>query len=192
MLVERSIRYSHVECLLLFNVYTKKIRIDNWEKTFLKCFYFRSFFFLSYFRHNHHQPPLPPITKSPYLAMIDASKIDKTQKKKTNRIRIIIDQNQYRVCPWIRRCADAPSSYDAAANLWSGYWASTEALVAMGYNRQDIEESLTFTRYDDVFATYLLLGRKSTDVSFFLLSTSLSLVTCVCKRILRSQVFTCV
>lgn len=38
-----------------------------------------------------------------------------------------------------------------------------EALVAMGYNRQDIEESLTFTRYDDVFATYLLLGRKSTD-----------------------------
>ncbi|XP_021704669.1 serine/threonine-protein kinase MARK2 isoform X17 [Aedes aegypti] len=39
----------------------------------------------------------------------------------------------------------------------------TEALVAMGYNRQDIEESLTFTRYDDVFATYLLLGRKSTD-----------------------------
>lgn len=40
-----------------------------------------------------------------------------------------------------------------------------EALVAMGYNRQDIEESLANTRYDDVFATYLLLGRKSTDVS---------------------------
>uniref|UniRef100_A0AAG5DTV3 MAP/microtubule affinity-regulating kinase 3 n=1 Tax=Anopheles atroparvus TaxID=41427 RepID=A0AAG5DTV3_ANOAO len=39
----------------------------------------------------------------------------------------------------------------------------TEALVAMGYNRQDIEESLANTMYDDVFATYLLLGRKSTD-----------------------------
>ncbi|XP_020805862.1 MAP/microtubule affinity-regulating kinase 3 isoform X17 [Drosophila serrata] len=38
-----------------------------------------------------------------------------------------------------------------------------EALVAMGYNRQDIEASLSQVRYDDVFATYLLLGRKSTD-----------------------------
>jgi MAP/microtubule affinity-regulating kinase len=35
----------------------------------------------------------------------------------------------------------------------------------MGYNRQDIEDSLAQTRYDDVFATYLLLGRKNTDVS---------------------------
>lgn len=41
----------------------------------------------------------------------------------------------------------------------------SEALVAMGYNRQDIEASLSQVRYDDVFATYLLLGRKSTDVS---------------------------
>lgn len=42
---------------------------------------------------------------------------------------------------------------------------TVEALVAMGYNRQDIEVSLSQVRYDDVFATYLLLGRKSTDVS---------------------------
>lgn len=35
----------------------------------------------------------------------------------------------------------------------------------MGYNRQEIEESLASSRYDDVFATYLLLGRKNTDVS---------------------------
>lgn len=34
----------------------------------------------------------------------------------------------------------------------------------MGYNRQEIEASLSQVRYDDVFATYLLLGRKSTDV----------------------------
>ncbi|XP_026842677.1 serine/threonine-protein kinase MARK2 isoform X11 [Drosophila persimilis] len=38
-----------------------------------------------------------------------------------------------------------------------------EALVAMGYNRLEIENSLSQVRYDDVFATYLLLGRKSTD-----------------------------
>lgn len=37
----------------------------------------------------------------------------------------------------------------------------------MGYNRQEIEDSLSQVRYDDVFATYLLLGRKSTDVSFY-------------------------
>lgn len=40
-----------------------------------------------------------------------------------------------------------------------------ETLVSMGYNRQEIEDSLAQTRYDDVFATYLLLGRKNTDVS---------------------------
>ena len=40
-----------------------------------------------------------------------------------------------------------------------------EALVCLGYNRSDIEHSLESARYDDVFATYLLLGRKSTDVS---------------------------
>lgn len=39
-----------------------------------------------------------------------------------------------------------------------------EALVCLGYNRADIEQSLETNRYDDVFATYLLLGRKSTDV----------------------------
>ncbi|XP_060660665.1 MAP/microtubule affinity-regulating kinase 3 isoform X8 [Drosophila nasuta] len=39
----------------------------------------------------------------------------------------------------------------------------TEALVAMGYSRLEIETSLALGRYDDVFATYLLLGRKSTD-----------------------------
>ncbi|VVC95685.1 unnamed protein product [Leptidea sinapis] len=38
-----------------------------------------------------------------------------------------------------------------------------EALVCLGYNRQEIEFSLSEAKYDDVFATYLLLGRKSTD-----------------------------
>jgi hypothetical protein len=38
----------------------------------------------------------------------------------------------------------------------------------MGYNRSEIEESLASSKYDDVFATYLLLGRKSSDVSMLL------------------------
>ncbi|XP_065346875.1 MAP/microtubule affinity-regulating kinase 3-like isoform X5 [Cloeon dipterum] len=38
-----------------------------------------------------------------------------------------------------------------------------EALVNMGYSRSEIEDSLANCRYDDVFATYLLLGRKATD-----------------------------
>jgi len=40
-----------------------------------------------------------------------------------------------------------------------------EALVALGYKREDIEASLAQTRYDDVHATYLLIGRKNIDVS---------------------------
>lgn len=35
----------------------------------------------------------------------------------------------------------------------------------MGYSRSEIEDSLAQAKYDDVFATYLLLGRKNTDVS---------------------------
>lgn len=48
----------------------------------------------------------------------------------------------------------------------------------MGYNRSEIEESLANAKYDDVFATYLLLGRKSSDVS--------TNYTCVCFFFLAS------
>lgn len=65
-----------------------------------------------------------------------------------------------------------------------------EALVAMGYNRQEIEASLSQVRYDDVFATYLLLGRKSTDVSrapFLLnLASTNQWMVCRCKSPLFS------
>ncbi|XP_012285133.1 MAP/microtubule affinity-regulating kinase 3 isoform X5 [Orussus abietinus] len=40
---------------------------------------------------------------------------------------------------------------------------SAKALVSMGYSRTEIEDSLGQAKYDDVFATYLLLGRKTTD-----------------------------
>ncbi|XP_057323549.1 serine/threonine-protein kinase MARK2-like isoform X12 [Microplitis mediator] len=40
---------------------------------------------------------------------------------------------------------------------------SAKALAIMGYSRTEIEDSLGQAKYDDVFATYLLLGRKTTD-----------------------------
>ncbi|XP_018402960.1 PREDICTED: serine/threonine-protein kinase MARK2-like isoform X5 [Cyphomyrmex costatus] len=40
---------------------------------------------------------------------------------------------------------------------------SAKALASMGYTRSEIEDSLGQAKYDDVFATYLLLGRKTTD-----------------------------
>ncbi|XP_046821504.1 serine/threonine-protein kinase MARK2-like isoform X11 [Vespa crabro] len=40
---------------------------------------------------------------------------------------------------------------------------SAKALANMGYTRSEIEDSLGQAKYDDVFATYLLLGRKTTD-----------------------------
>ena len=43
-----------------------------------------------------------------------------------------------------------------------------EILIGMGYPRQEIEESLRLHKFDDCYASYLLLGRKSTDVSFLL------------------------
>ena len=42
-------------------------------------------------------------------------------------------------------------------------------MVNMGYNRNDIEESLRLQKYDEVHACYLLLGRRSTEVSVSML-----------------------
>ncbi|XP_049819571.1 serine/threonine-protein kinase MARK2-like isoform X5 [Aethina tumida] len=38
-----------------------------------------------------------------------------------------------------------------------------EALVSLGFNKYDVQNSLDSAKYDDAYATYLLLGRKSTD-----------------------------
>lgn len=38
-----------------------------------------------------------------------------------------------------------------------------EALVSLGFNRYDVENSLDSQKYDDAYATYLLLGRKCID-----------------------------
>uniref|UniRef100_A0AAY4BEE5 non-specific serine/threonine protein kinase n=1 Tax=Denticeps clupeoides TaxID=299321 RepID=A0AAY4BEE5_9TELE len=38
-----------------------------------------------------------------------------------------------------------------------------DIMVGMGYSREEINESLTRMKYDEITATYLLLGRKSTE-----------------------------
>ncbi|TRZ00492.1 hypothetical protein DNTS_004523, partial [Danionella cerebrum] len=39
-----------------------------------------------------------------------------------------------------------------------------DIMVGMGYSRDEIHESLTRMKYDEITATYLLLGRKSTEL----------------------------
>ncbi|XP_076441848.1 MAP/microtubule affinity-regulating kinase 3-like isoform X4 [Babylonia areolata] len=39
-----------------------------------------------------------------------------------------------------------------------------DMMVNMGYNRKDIEDSLRLQKYDDIHATYLLLGRRTTEL----------------------------
>lgn len=37
-------------------------------------------------------------------------------------------------------------------------------MVGMGYSREEINHSLAKMKYDDITATYLLLGRKAAEV----------------------------
>ncbi|XP_062323447.1 MAP/microtubule affinity-regulating kinase 3-like isoform X2 [Osmerus eperlanus] len=39
-----------------------------------------------------------------------------------------------------------------------------DIMVGMGYSREEIQDSLTRMKYDEITATYLLLGRKSTEL----------------------------
>lgn len=40
-----------------------------------------------------------------------------------------------------------------------------EILIGNGYSREEIEESLRCRKYDDVMAIYLLLGKRTTEVT---------------------------
>ena len=41
-----------------------------------------------------------------------------------------------------------------------------DMMMSMGYNRKEIEESLFQQKYNDIMATYLLLARRGSDVSY--------------------------
>ncbi|KAL6471107.1 hypothetical protein MHYP_G00197570 [Metynnis hypsauchen] len=50
-----------------------------------------------------------------------------------------------------------------------------EVMIGMGYSREEIREALTTQKYNEITATYLLLGRKSEDGTESRSSSSLSL-----------------
>ena len=42
-------------------------------------------------------------------------------------------------------------------------------MMNMGYSRKEIEDSLSQNKYDDITATYLLLGRRTMEVSIIII-----------------------
>ena len=60
-----------------------------------------------------------------------------------------------------------------------------DILVGMGYNRHEVEQSLQTHKFDDAYASYLLLGRRSTDVS----GQSFFLDLCTAHFFCREQVY---
>lgn len=45
----------------------------------------------------------------------------------------------------------------------------SELMVTMGFPKDEITDSLQAQKYDDVMATYLLLGRKAPEVCLFVI-----------------------
>ena len=64
----------------------------------------------------------------------------------------------------------------------------SEKMESMGYSRKDVEEALLENKYNDVMATYLLLGRKVTEVCLCcFLCTSYKLISYsskICRHLL--------
>ena len=48
-----------------------------------------------------------------------------------------------------------------------GNFFIVEIMLNLGYSRKEVEESLSQNKYDDITATYLLLGRRTNEVSLY-------------------------
>lgn len=53
-----------------------------------------------------------------------------------------------------------------------------DVMVGMGYNLDEIQESLAKMKYDEITATYLLLGRKASEVQTLAASCRLLAASC--------------
>lgn len=64
--------------------------------------------------------------------------------------------------------------------IYADFNVSLELMVTMGFPKDEITDSLHAQKYDDVMATYLLLGRKAPEVSFFVIPTLTQVVHALC------------
>ncbi|XP_052827942.1 MAP/microtubule affinity-regulating kinase 3 [Octopus bimaculoides] len=60
------------------------------------------------------------------------------------------------------------SSTETGSNI-NGLHRYQDIMASMGYTLKDVENSLSQQKYDDIMATYLLLGRRTSDTFFSLL-----------------------
>ena len=64
-----------------------------------------------------------------------------------------------------------------------------EIMMNMGYSRKEIEDSLSQNKYDDITATYLLLGRRTMEVSSI---TIIIIIVIVCHHLALVCRFRCI
>ncbi|KAG7235248.1 hypothetical protein INR49_002888 [Caranx melampygus] len=61
-----------------------------------------------------------------------------------------------------KRCSASPDT--CCWRSEAGFTPKTHVMVGMGYNLEGIQESLAKMKYDEITATYLLLGRKASEL----------------------------
>ena len=66
---------------------------------------------------------------------------------------------------WAKQSTEFFCSSRFHEEIRHGWFIPFFFLFQLGYNRSEIEESLRTSKFDDCYASYLLLGRKPSDVS---------------------------